>query len=69
MFYFQQYFGVMFPLGSSFMYILITELIFFSCFGFASETELKVLKSSWNVFYKYTHALFYLTTFWCNELS
>ena len=51
------------------MYILMTELFFFFFFGFGSETE-HILKSLWYFFFDtYTHALFYLTIFWCNELS
>lgn len=69
LFYFQQYFGVMCPLGSSLMYILMTELFFFFFF-LDLAMKLSTYKKVYGMFfYTYTHALFYLATFWCNELS
>ena len=53
-------------LGSSLMYIIMAELIFFP-FEFGSETE-HMLKNLWYVFCTYSSAHFYLTS-WCSELT
>ena len=67
LFYFQQYFEVMCPLGSSLIYILMTELFFFFWIWQWNWAHIKNFMVCF--FYTYIHALFYFTTFWCNELS
>ena len=59
LFYFQQYFEVMCPLGSSLIYILITELFFFF-FGFGSETE-HILKTLWYVFFIHIYMHYFIS--------